>query len=388
MAAIFVPRPRATRALIFAFVVALAGCAPSLIPQATVQPSTTPELEALGQSWEGSLAKGMAMLIVAGPKIRSGDELGSFRSWQGEQRFSAHSVWSNDQRVLSPRFPLQLSSHQYGNENYVVLMLPAGIYGLSDIFAQLPGVQLNEKLAQKQPQDRGIGTVEFAPGSFSEVVYQTTWKRPTTQQKLVDRWSCAAVIAGTDQCVSHRMDRGYETQVKPGYYDKDPAELRSNPNALAVRVTLKKPLARITLAPGEVVLTDGLIFRLPSFIGFGERACLGTDKKTVRCELNGVSAQTFPANLDVMKNEPLRMNHSTFTHLSQGKSMDSAKAMNTGEDVKVELWNSYRVSTRMHAVIQRAVYKPLQVLANPDPGVAVVWKGLGVGYRVTPATVD
>ena len=78
MAARYAPRRVATIAL----ALLLAACE-GINPPPPRPLNTTPELEALGQSWEEGLAKGMAMLIVAGPKIRSGDELGSFRSWQG-----------------------------------------------------------------------------------------------------------------------------------------------------------------------------------------------------------------------------------------------------------------------------------------------------------------
>ena len=386
MAARYAPRRLAPIALAVALTVALVGCE-GLSPPPPRPLNTTPELEALGQSWEEGLAKGMAVLIVAGPKIRTGDELGSFRSWKGEERYSAQNVWANEQGLHSPPFPLEFYPSSYGDENYVVMLLPAGTYGLTNVFAQLPNVQLNEKLAQKQPQDRGLGTVEFAPGAFREVTYRSTWRNATTQQKQVDHWSCVAVIAGTNQCVSHYMDRRMETQVKPGYYDREP-ELRSNTNALAVRIALKKPMARITLAPGEVVLTDGMVFRLPNFIGFGERACMGTEKKTVRCELNGIAGQTFRARLEVLQDRPLRMARSTYQHLMQGKGSDQARQVEMGKDSRLELVGEYTVSARMNAVLQRAVYKPLQVLANPDPGVVVVWRGQGFGYHVSPATVD
>ena len=367
----------------FAGVVALLA---SVVPTASSSreaalPASDPKLEQLGQTWEEGLKKGMALVIMAAPSVPVGKELSGFEL--ALNIYSGSTVWTTPTGGRAPA-GLPLLVGRYDNGDYLVMLLPAGTYGMTEIWAQMPARKVTDQIATKAPKTRELGTVEFGRGTFTDVVYRSEWRPPTTKVVRERVQYCTSVYVYMGGCAyihTDVVDKGVQTA--PGYNAVVGEELTDD-NALGMHVKLRKPLASITLAPGEVIFTEGLAFSLPGFIGFGERACRETEKKTLRCELNGVAAQTIPVAPDAFPaKEPLRMRPSTYRHLRTDQPLENWKSIR-GLDAGTE----YAVSASMHAVLQRAQYRPLQMHAPQSSKVLTAWRGKGYLLQLTPATVD
>ncbi|MEG3001789.1 MAG: hypothetical protein RR855_14710 [Comamonas sp.] len=375
------------------FAMLVSGCVTTQPPASTAAASTAassreaalpasdPKLEQLGQTWEAGLKKGMALVIMAAPGVPVGKELSGFEL--ATNLYSGSAVWSTPAGGRAPAgLPLRVG--RYDNGDYLVMLLPAGTYGMTEIWAQMPARKVTDQIATKAPKTRELGTVEFGRGTYTDVVYHSEWRPPTTkvvQQRVQYCTSVYVYMGGCAYIHTDVVDK--EVQTAPGYNAVVGEEITDN-NALGAHVKLRKPLASITLAPGEVVFTEGLVFSLPGFIGFGERACRETPKKTLRCELNGVAAQTISVAADAFPaKEPLRMRGSTYRHLRTDQPLETLKSIR-GLDAGTE----YAVSTSMHAVLQRAQYRPLQMHAPQSSKVLTAWRGKGYLLQLSPATVD
>ena len=333
---------------------------------------------AIGEDWQAGLRQGKALLIVAVPHAGIGRGLSSFD--YGPKRYSAKFAWTDATgKHLSP-IPLPMRPHVYSSEIYLAYLLPAGTHGVRDVWGELPERKVTDQFAQKAPRQREIGTVEIGRGSFIELGSTETWIPPMTAVREVQRTDCTAVHRGTGQCVSSWTSSNLErVEVLPGRRSTSyHQEMREG---LALHIALRKPMASITLAPGEVVLTDGLVFELPGAIGFGERACRQTAKPTILCELNGLSAQTYPASLENFSRGPMRLSPDVRAQLLAGKPLDRMA-------VTLEPAAPSPVSAGMQAVLQRAQYRPLRVNLPVAPGLPVMWHGTMHTLALTPATVD
>lgn len=287
-------------------------------PQRTASGRTVPpQFETVAQQWQQKLKEGHAILITAVPAPATGDSPNNFV--RNKKQFSYNARWAAEAEVQPTMRNLEVYRNRFDNMKFEVTVIPAGTYVMNQFRAEVRGGNFDEKLASKQPASLGVGTVDFFQGRVYDMVSASVWREPTYERQVTGRSFCAAVIAGTTQCVSS----GYVKEVqnvmtKPAGYES--ISSLQQKDALGVRVNLKRPFVGITLKPGEVIVTDGIVAEVPN-VEIAKNACLLSPQKTARCELTSFKAETFPVPVDQFKKIELNMTVDSMKRLLEAEKL-------------------------------------------------------------------
>ena len=275
------------------------------------------QFDTVAQHWQQKLKEGNAILITAVPSAATGDSPNNFV--RNKKQFSYNARWAAEAEVQPEMRNLVLYRNSFDNMKFEVTVIPAGTYVMNQFRAELRGASFDEKLAVKQPASLGVGTVDYFQGRVYDMVSTSIWREPTYERQTSNRPFCAAVIAGTTQCVSS----GYVKEVqnvmtKPAGYETLSALQQKD--ALGVRVNLRRPFASITLQPGEVIITDGIVAELPN-VETAKNTCLLSPQKTARCELSAFKAETFPVPVEQFKQVDMNMTVFSMKRLLEAENL-------------------------------------------------------------------
>lgn len=336
---------------------------------------TPPELTVVGKHWQEKLDDGMAVLIFAIPQPKFAQKLSSIDYRNKE--FSADTAWYDENGNASKGIDVLLHHDQFDDIAYRMMMVPAGTYHLRQVLGDLRNTRLDKKIVTQQPPSLGVGIVDYAEGTYSSLGHATVWKDPAYTIRRTKEYVCDFVIGGTSQCVSGHSVLGTEKIMTDAGGYREITTLESG-HALELVVSLKRPLASITLAPGEVVLTDGVAVQLPG-VRVGDQACVSTKQNVVRCELSAFEFETFPANIEDYRKSKLKVSDRDLVSLTSSEKVKykANLRLSTGNELMGVLWDS-PVSDTMHNVLNRAKYKPLQVQVSPTDRVPT-WGGRSYG---------
>lgn len=324
-------------------------------------------LDTIGKRWEERRKAGTAVLIFATPKRGFAKQFGRY-DYRGHN-MSSEAEWYGEQGVAASKLYLEMFDNPYADEIYQVILLPAGTYHLNNFNATLPGAEFKDELAKSQPTPKKVGTVELSHGSFTDMGSHTIWMEPQYNVVRSDRYVCNYVIAGSSTCVSGGyVNEKHKVLVREGRY-ADVAHVTLN-DALMARVSLRQPFASITLGPGEVILTDSIVARVPNY-SYGANACLASSEDTVRCELSSFGAEVFPAKIDDFReggSAGFRIVEKAIGTLMTAEKLpyDASKRLGADHHFMSMLADTY-ISRSMWSVLSKAQYRPLSINAPAAP---------------------
>ncbi|QNP48996.1 hypothetical protein [Diaphorobacter aerolatus] len=259
--------------------------------------ATPPEFSAVGERWQARLNEGKALLIFAVPKTKFGDEI-DIR--HGTSTYSSGTLWFHSKTKNVKGLSVTLGSDSA--IAYRVMFYEPGTYNMEHFFGLMHGSQFNEKMADRQPKPLSVGVVDFSGTYTYEWGSKTVWREPKYERRRSEQFVCSYVIAGTDQCISGNYVQGTQT-VMTDAGGRDSIPVSEKRSAVHSHVMLKQPFASITVNAGEVIITDGIVGKLPN-VDYADDACMPTaDKKAVvscvrssrkRCQ--SISSASMPNN--------------------------------------------------------------------------------------------
>jgi hypothetical protein len=189
---------------------------------------------------------------------------------------------------------LDLTANSTG---YQIFIVEPGNYGASYTGYELPR-SLPPSSSRGPHKKSTIGVVSFEKAINTEMEATQVWQSAVYGTRTEEYEECVAVHV-TGGCV----EVGYFTQdvdyiIKPaGYYEQlYPVSVIGS----KVSNALLKPFATLSIAPGEVLLVDGLYAESPN-IRFDLDSCRGEEGRSIKCELSQISLKLSPAKLEDLK---------------------------------------------------------------------------------------
>lgn len=181
-----------------------------------------------------------------------------------------------------------------GGTRYMVYIVAPGTYSIAGASYDLP-----RSLAPKASAARGtgrpsrIGQVVFKETKFSEFEKGQEWRDAKYGTEAVQSNYCTMVIAGSNQCVSWSTYAEHVTTQTSAAGYRDTLK-KIEVDGLSVEATLAAPFASFSVAPGEILLVDGLFADNPA-ASFIEKGCERLSSEQVNCALTGFDLTRIPA---------------------------------------------------------------------------------------------
>lgn len=213
--------------------------------------------------------------------------------WKGDAADSLVKV-GNDMESKDGDLAGSLYHFVTGGTRYMVYIVAPGTYSITGASYDLP-----RSLAPKASAARGsgsaskIGQVVFKETKFSEYERGQEWRDAKYGTEAVQSNYCTMVIAGSDHCVSWSTYTDHvTTQTSAAGYRNTIKEIKVD--GLSVEATLATPFASFSVAPGEILLVDGLFAENPA-ASFTEKGCERVLSNEVNCALTGFDLARIPA---------------------------------------------------------------------------------------------
>lgn len=295
------PRPRLALSA-FALSIALLGCAtqPFLSGEGTMD---DPRYSQLLDIIDEALKSDMAVVLVADltPHPTLKDALAM-------TQYTTRVIWMNaeaPQITFSRAF--QTNSLQKDTKtpllfnSFEVHILPPGKYLLTGGDDYKLNAKLDSVGAASGPVGSGRGangTSYLSPELYRKFYTETTWHDASYGTQTKTRTVCTAVHAASGACVSQGQQQYSETtQTGQAGYQED-TKFRDIP-AIKVqsRIPPKQALASFTLKSGQLVLSQRMHLKTPSY-QYKQSACRAVDPKMIECPLENLTVYTRPAPLE------------------------------------------------------------------------------------------
>lgn len=287
---------------ILALSLALSGCATDSFSngEGTMD---DPRYSSLLDIIDEALKSDMAVVLVTDltPHPKVGDALDM-------NKYTVRAIWMHEQapQVTFSR-SFQTNSLQKDAktpslfDSLEVHILPPGKYLLTGGDDYKLNALLEQVGAQSGPVGSGRGangTSYLSPELYREFYVETNWRdaKYSTQNKT--RTVCTAVHAPSGACVSQGQQEYSETkQIGAAGYSQD-KQYRDIP-AIKVqsRVPPKQALASFTLKSGQLVLSQRMHLKTPSY-KYGQSGCRAVDPKMIECPLEDLTVYTRPAPIE------------------------------------------------------------------------------------------
>lgn len=297
------PRPRPRLALsALAFSLALSGCAtqPFSSNEGTMD---DPRYAQLLDLIDEALKSDMAVVLVADltPHPTLGDALAM-------TKYTTRVIWMNEaapQVTFSRSF--QTNSLQKDTKtpllfnSFEVHILPPGKYLLTGGDDYKLNALLDEVGAQSGPVGSGRGangTSYLSPELYREFYKQTNWHDASYGTQTGSRTVCTAVHAASGACVSWgEQQYSQTTQTGAAGYRED-TQYRDIPAIkIQSRIPPKQALASFTLKAGQLVLSQRMHLKTPSY-KYRQSACRAVEAKMIECPLEDMTVYTRPAPME------------------------------------------------------------------------------------------
>ncbi|MBB1628657.1 hypothetical protein [Achromobacter sp. UMC71] len=142
------------------------------------------------------------------------------------------------------------------------------------------------------------GTAYLSPELYREFYKETNWHEGTTSTQLKTRTVCTAVHRGSGACVAWGEEQYNETTQgsRAGYYE-DTASRDIPAIKVQARIPPKQALASFTLKGGQLVLSQRMHMKTPSY-QFKQSGCRAVDPKMIECPLENLTVHTWPAPME------------------------------------------------------------------------------------------
>lgn len=292
------PRPRFALSAL-ALTLALSGCVnlPNSNGEGTMDdPRYGQLLDLIGEA----LKDDMAVVLVADlmPHASLKDAM-TMTQWTG------NTVWmfEPDPRITFGR-KFQNNSLKRDKEatylfkTFEVHILPPGKYLLTGGDDYKLNALLDQVGAPRGAVGSGRGangTAYLSPELYREFYKETNWHEGTTSTQLKTRTVCTAVHRGSGACVAWGEQQYNETTQgsQAGYYE-DTTSRDIPAIKVQARVPPKQALASFTLKGGQLVLSQRMHMRTPSY-QYKQSGCRAVDPKMIECPLENLTVYTWPA---------------------------------------------------------------------------------------------
>lgn len=292
------PRPRLALSAL-ALTLALSGCATQTF-QSDEGTMNDPRYAQLLDLMDQAMKENMAVVLVADltphPTLKDALDM---------MKYTTRVIWMNEkapQITFSRAF--QTNSLQKDTKTPLLFqtvevhILPPGKYLLTGGDDYRLNALLDQVGAKPGPVGSGRGangTSYLSPELYREFYKETNWHDPSYSTQTGTRTVCTAVHVGSGACVSQGSQQYSETtQTSAGGYREDTAYRDIPAVKVQSRIPPKQALASFTLEPGQLVLSQRMHLKTPSY-QYQQSACRDVDPKMIECPLVNMTVYMRPA---------------------------------------------------------------------------------------------
>ncbi|MCW4455370.1 DUF4399 domain-containing protein [Flavobacterium sp. MXW15] len=247
------------------------------------------QILALDATLKAAVADGLALVVA--PVFNSGRN--ADRLLKEHRDYTASVGWllegtGHHYLLLGNNVPDGLREPLGGTLYWIKLVQP-GTYRLQSLMYEQHYAATTQIQLQRNRRPQGLGYVELNETSFVETETEEYW-RPAEYQSF-NRSACTSTYVASGVCAS--VTWWTETSVtRAASWDTRLAN--KNRSGLIVVPKPERRLASFSVAPGEVVVIDSIMAKLPN-IGYATDNCARTNGSRVECALTSLSIQRLPA---------------------------------------------------------------------------------------------
>ncbi|CAB3653664.1 hypothetical protein [Achromobacter pestifer] len=297
------PRPRLALSAL-ALSLALSGCATNSF-MSDEGTRDDPRYSQLLDLIDEALKSDMAVVLVADltPHPTLGDAIAM-------TQYTSRVIWMHSeapQVTFSRGFQtnsLQKDTTTHLFRAFEVHILPPGKYLLTGG----DDYQLNALLDQVGAKSGAVGsgrgangTSYLSPELYREFYKQTNWHDASQVTETKTRTVCTAVHVASGACVSQGQQQYSETRQTGSAGYREDTKYRDIP-AIKVqsRIPPKQALASFTLKSGQLVLSQRMHLKTPSY-KYQQSGCRAVESKMIECPLENMTVYTRPAPMEYSK---------------------------------------------------------------------------------------
>lgn len=173
-----------------------------------------------------------------------------------------------------------------------------GTYRLASIEYEVPETTTAQITAKRERLPAPLGSILLTEGRTHVMRETQEWHpdRYTTQSVRTTR---CVVVHAAGHCLSSAT-RDEDVQVltqQAGWYNTRKAVETSK---VSVEARPAKDFATFTVMPGEIVLVDGFVAKIPA-VSFDPHACHRVDADTLECRMTQIELQRIPGRFEELK---------------------------------------------------------------------------------------
>lgn len=295
------PRPRFALSAL-ALSLALSGCAthPFLSDDGTMDdPRYSQLLDMIDEALKSDMAVVLVSDLTPHPKLADAMDM---------TKYTTRVIWMHEE-APQVTFSRGFQNNTLQKDTKTVLLfksfevhiLPPGKYLLTGG----DDYKLNALLDQVGAQSGAVGsgrgangTSYLSPELYREFYKQTNWHDASFSTQTKTRTVCTAVHAASGACVSQGQQQYSDTtQTGAAGYREDTQYRDIAAIKVQSRIPPKQALASFTLKSGQLVLSQRMHLKTPSY-KYRQSACRAVDPKMIECPLEDMIVYMRPAPME------------------------------------------------------------------------------------------